>query len=102
MSENDEISEPVMNVFEVLDLPFEAKAVEIADSVLHGKFHFPALVPAIAAALREERERCAAIAQGFGKVSETLDPSSKNTVSACAFNIAAAIMDGSTTDERHD
>lgn len=40
---------------------FEAKAKEIADSVLHGKFHFAALVPAIASALeeavREESQR---------------------------------------------
>jgi len=33
--------------------PYEKKAREIADSVLHGKFYFPALVPAIASALEE-------------------------------------------------
>ena len=42
---------------------FEAKAREIAESVLHGKFYFPALVPAISSALedavKEENGACA-------------------------------------------
>lgn len=45
------------NVFEALDLPHHAKAAEIAESVLHGKFYFPALVPAIATALSEADAR---------------------------------------------
>ena len=32
---------------------FDEKARDVADSVLHGKFYFPALAPAISAALKE-------------------------------------------------